>query len=163
MDFFNVVNKRRSTREYSNKPIKPKDLEKIIAAGQLAATARNEQPWQFVVVSDKEKIQELGQMVSPNGAFLAGANAAIVVLSEETKYFLEDCSAATENILLAAAALGIGACWIAGDKKDYAAKVAAFVQARSGERLISVIALGYPAHPVTPVPKKPLSSLIRWL
>lgn len=162
MEFFDVVNKRKSVREYSEKAISKQDIEKIIDTARLAATARNEQPWQFVIIQDKGKIQELGEMVSPNGAFLKGANTAMVVLSKDTKYYLEDCSAATENILLAAAALDIGACWIAGDKKEYADKVTSFVDARADERLVSVIALGYPVDEIASKPKKSVEEVIRW-
>ncbi len=162
MEFFDVVGKRKSAREYSDKSISKEDIEKIIDSARLAATARNEQPWQFVIIRDKEKIQKLGEIVSPNGAFLKGANTAIVVLSKDTKYYLEDCSAATENILLTAAALDIGACWIAGDKKEYADEVTSFVDAGGDERLASVIALGYPATEVASKPKKSVQEVIRW-
>ncbi|MCP4653625.1 MAG: nitroreductase family protein [Candidatus Omnitrophica bacterium] len=163
MDFFDVISKRTSVREYSEKEISRESIEKIINAGRLAATARNVQPWRFVVVTGKERIQQLAKLVSPNGAFMIGASAAIVVLSVDTKYYIEDCSAATENILLAATALDIGTCWIAGDKKDYSTEVASFAQAEGDERLVSVIALGYPAKPVEPKEKQKLSELIKWL
>ena len=163
MDFFEVIKERLSVRTYSNKAVTKEDLIKIIDAGHLAATARNEQPWRFIATTDKKKIQKLGQMVSPNGAFLTGATAAIVVLSKETKYYLEDCSAATQNMLLAATALGIGSCWIAGDKKDYAGLVTAFVNAQVPERLVSVIALGYPETKGTPKPKKSVDELVCWM
>jgi nitroreductase len=163
MEFFDVVNKRVSVREYSDKPVKREDIERIIDAGAKAATARNVQPWRFVVISKKEQIQELARIVSPNGAFMSGAGAAIVVLAEDTKYYLEDCCAATQNILLAAAALNIGSCWIAGDKKDYADKAAAFVKAFKNERLVSIISLGYCLKPITLASKLPLTDLVRWL
>ena len=163
MDFFEVVKKRASVREYGDKPISKEDIEKIIDAGHLAATARNVQPWRFVVITDNSKIQQLGQMVSPNGTFIVGATVAIVLLSVDTKYYLEDCSAATQNMLLAAAACGIGSCWIAGDKKDYADSVCEFVKAKANERLVSVIALGYPKNPIKPKDKQPLAGLVRWL
>ncbi len=163
MDFFDVVNKRVSVRKYASKPIERKDIERIVDAGRLAATARNVQPWRFIVTVDKKKIKELSQIVSPNGAFMVEAVAAIIILSADTKYYLEDCSAATQNILLAASSLGIGACWIAGDKKDYANKVASFAKACPGELLVSVISLGYPLEPAMPKPKKSLDELISWL
>ena len=163
MEFFDVVNKRASVREYLDKPIAKTDIEKIIDAGRLAATARNDQPWRFVVVTGKDKLQELGQLVSPNGAFIKGAAAGIIVLSQDTKYYLEDCSAATQNILLAAAALGIGSCWIAGDKKDYVKKVEVFSKAQAGERLASVVALGYSKKLINKPIKKTLNDVISWL
>jgi len=163
MDFFDVLKNRVSVRAYSDKPVSREDLNRIVDAGRLAATARNEQPWRFVAIDDKAKVAALGSLVSPNGAFMTGAAAAIAVLSVKTKYYLEDCSAATENILLAAKALGIGSCWIAGDKKDYADKVAEFVGADVGQRVVSVVSLGYPAKTDSARDKKPLNDLLRWL
>ncbi|MDD5070266.1 MAG: nitroreductase family protein [Candidatus Omnitrophica bacterium] len=163
MDFFDVIKKRVSVREFLDKPVSRNDINRIIDAGRLAATARNEQPWRFVGIVDKSKVSALGRIVSPNGAFMVSAPAAIVVLSVETKYYLEDCSAATENILLAARALGIGSCWIAGDKKEYADKVVEFVGGGRDQRLVSVIAIGYPAKPETVRDKKPFDDLLRWL
>jgi nitroreductase len=85
----------------------------------------------------------------------------VVVLCRDTKYYLEDGSAATENILLAARAHGLGSCWVAGDKKPYAAEICRLVGAPSGYKLISLIPLGYPAE--TPrKSKRPLSDVLHW-
>ncbi len=149
MEFFECIKKRRSIRQYSDKPLSMEDIERIVDAGRLAATARNEQPWEFVVITDKDRLLKLGEIVSPNGALVKGAVAAIVVLCRDTKYYLEDGSAATENMLLAATALGIGSCWIAGDKKDYCQNVLEFcsVPLELPMKLVSIVALGYPGDP----------------
>ena len=118
MDFFEVIKQRKSVREYSEKTIEKKLIENIIDAGRLAATARNEQPWEFIVTCDKEILKKICA-ICPNGPFIKDANCLIAVFSKNTKYYLEDCSASTQNMLLAIEALGLGACWIAGDKKDY--------------------------------------------
>ena len=154
---------RRSIRRYTDEAVDSRHIDTLLRAAMAAPSANNRQPWRFVVITGKGQIQQLGRMVSPNGAFMVDAAAAIAVLSLDTKYYLEDCSAATQNLLLAASALGIGACWIAGDKKDYAPEVSAFIGAAEGERLVSIVAMGYPVNPVTPKPKKPLAELIRWL
>lgn len=82
-------------------------------------------------------------------------------MCRETKYYLEDGSVGTENILLAACAHGLGSCWVAGDKKRYAAEICRLVGAPSGCRLISLVPNGYPAE--TPMKsKRPLSDVLHW-
>jgi nitroreductase len=96
-----------------------------------------------------------------HGKFIAQAPACVVVLCGETKYYLEDGSAATQNILLAARAHGLGSCWVAGDKKPYASEICRLVGAPRGYKLTSLIPLGYPAE--TPEQsKRPLSQVLHW-
>ena len=154
---------RRSIRSFKNKSIPKKRLEGIVDAARFAATARNLQPWEFVVVTDKAKLNQLA-LLAENGRFLAQAAACIVVFSSETKYYLEDGSAATCNILLAATALGIGSCWIAGDKKAYAAEVSGLLNAAAGMKLISMVALGYPAqrNAFGIMPKRGVNEMLHW-
>ena len=159
MDFFEVVKKRCSVREYSTKSIAQQDLERIVDAGHLAPTARGEEPWEFVVITNKKALQDLAE-ITDHGKFLKDAAAAIVVVSRDTKYYLEDSCAATENILLAARALGIGSCWIAGDKKPYAGKILEYIGAPSGYKLISIVSLGYPQEAFFPHKKRNLDEVL---
>ena len=154
-----MVKKRCSLREYSQKPIAKADLERIIDAGRLAPTARGEEPWEFLVFTDKKKIEEVAE-ITDHGKFLKGATAGIAVLCRDTKYYLEDGCAATENILLAATALGIGSCWIAGDKKEYAAKVLKALSVPQGYKLVSIISLGYPKGGFRPKKKRSLTEVL---
>lgn len=162
MDFFDVARNRRSIRLFQDRPISMESIEKIIDTARLSPTARNIQPWRFIAVTDKSRIKMLAQLVSPNGAFLSQAAAAIVIVCEDTKYYIEDGSAATTTALLAAEALGIGGCWIAGDKKDYAQDVVSFLGIEKGMKLVSVIALGYPKGKMQDIPKKSLSDVLIW-
>ncbi|MFC1632386.1 nitroreductase family protein [Candidatus Omnitrophota bacterium] len=100
--------------------------------------------------------------ISPNGSFVKGAQACLAIFCKDTKYYLEDGCAATENILLAAADLGLGACWIAGDKKDYCAQVGALLNAPTGLRLISLISLGWPKQQAGQTKNRQLAELIHW-
>ncbi len=160
MDAMTCLTTRRSVRKYKPQPV-PRDLlEKIVDAGRLAPTARNVQPWEFVVVTDPDKRKQIAANCE-YGKFIADAPACIVVLSQPTKYFLEDGSAATTNMLNAAAALGLGSCWVAGDKKPYAADLVAACGAPPDHMLIATIAIGFAAE--TPAPsKRPLSDVIHW-
>ncbi len=161
MDASDIFKNRISVREYSDRPVEKEKLEKIVNAGRLAATARNEQPWEFVVVTKKDLIKILAD-ITDHGKFMSGASAAIAVFCKDTKYYLEDGCAATENILLAAAALGIASCWIAGDKKDYGVKIAEALGAPAGMKLISIISLGYAKIAPAPHQKRPLEDMLHW-
>ena len=115
------------------------------------------------MVTDKDKLLKLSAMAD-NGRFLNQVQACIAVFCEDTKYYLEDGAAASCNILLAATALGIGSCWIAGDKKPYCEQVAGLLKAPAGFKLVSLIALGYPVEKnvFKPAEKKKLDKLIHW-
>ena len=128
--------------------------------GRLAATARNTQPWEFVVVTDAETRKRLGALAT-NGPFIATAPVCIVVLCKEYTYYIEDGSAATQNILLAAHAHGLGSCWVAGDKKPYADEVRKVVGAPRDCKLVSLVAIGHGRDIPSPG-KRPLSDVIHW-
>ena len=109
---------RTSIRQYTDEPISKTDIETMLRAGMAAPTAVNRQPWHFVVINSKEKLAELAGN-NPRGGMLKKAALAIVVCGNMDKalqgpaqgFWVQDCSAATENILLAANALGLGAVW----------------------------------------------------
>ncbi|MBU0758921.1 MAG: nitroreductase family protein [Candidatus Omnitrophica bacterium] len=159
MDFFDVVKNRKSVREYSDRKIGKALIEKIIDSGRVAATARNEQPWEFIATSDKEVMKKICSMC-PNAPFIKDASHLLAVFSKDTKYYLEDCSAATQNILLAIEALGLAGCWIAGDKKDYAETVGNIFNVPRGYMLASMISVGYPKKPQEPKVKRPLKEVL---
>jgi len=161
MEFFEVVKQRKSVREYSDKKVDKATLEKVIDAGRVAATARNEQPWEFIISSDKEILNKICSMC-PNGPFIKDAPHLIAVFSKDTKYYIEDCSAATQNMLLAIEALGLGGCWVAGDKKDYIEEVRKIFNVPEGYKLVSMISVGYPKKPQGPKKKKDLKEVLRW-
>jgi nitroreductase len=160
MDAIEALKTRRSVRVYKSSPIPSQVLTDLVDCGRLAASAINIQPWEFVVVTSEQGRKAIANLTD-HGRFIAGAAACIAVLSRETKYYLEDGSAATQNILLAAHAHGLGGCWIAGDKKPYADAVCRLLGAPEGLKLVSLIALGYPAE--TPSKeKRPLKDVLHW-
>ena len=128
-DIFDVINNRRSVRSYKKEQLKDEEIEKILAAGIMAPTARGEQPWYFTVIQDKKLLDEINDVALKNMAssddeflqaiaksgrnILHNAPTVIVVSGKESgDYSQTDCSAAIENILLAAEGLDIGSCWI---------------------------------------------------
>ncbi len=162
MDFFEVINTRRSIRSYKNKPIPEEIVEKIIESGSLAATARNIQPWVFIAVTDQKILKHLGDLAE-NGRFISEAPLCIAVVSSDTKYYLEDRSAATQNMLLSARALGIASCWVAGDKKPYCQDVLKLLNVPLTFKLVSLVALGYPQKEAEfkKAAKKSVSEILR--
>jgi nitroreductase len=163
MDNLELLKLRRSVRVFKKEDIPRNELEKIIDAARYAPTARNVQPWEFVVIAKKDILKELAGMIE-NARFMDQAAACLAVFCRQTKYYLEDGCAATCNILLAATALGIGSCWVAGDKKSYSGQVNTLLNAPNDMKLISLIALGYPQdkHAFRGVDKRQLKELIHW-
>ena len=161
MDAITAIKTRRSVRSFTDKPIPRDVIEDIVDCGRLAATGINVQPWEFIVVTDADTRKRLAETAN-NGKFIAQAPACIAVFSDDTKYFLEDCSAATQNILVAAWAHGVGSCWVAGDKKDYCDTVRELLGVPKPNRLVSLIALGYPTQPPGEKSKRSLNEVIHW-
>ncbi len=156
-----VLKSRRSHRKFKPDPVSREDLERIVDAGRLAATARNVQPWHFVVVTDPAMRRRIAE-ITEYGKFIADAPACIVVLCEDTKYFIEDGSAATQNILLAAEALGLGTCWVAGDKKPYASDIVKLLGAPANMKLVAHVAVGRSAQEASRAAKKPVAEVLHW-
>jgi len=163
MDAIEAIKKRRSIRNYKDRPI-PKDmLQELVDAARFAPTARGVQAWEFIIITDPETLKKLGGLIE-NARFISFAKACIAVFSGDTKYYLEDGCAATENILIAATALGIGSCWAAGDKKPYCGEVAGLLSVPDSLKLVSLIALGYPEDKSSPAvtKKRDLGALTHW-
>lgn len=162
-NFLEFLKSRRSIREFENKAVSQEQLKEIVDVARFAPTARNLQPWEFVVITDKEKLNQLAHLAE-NGRFIAKASACIAVFTTDSKYFLEDGSAATCNILLAATALGIGSCWVAGDKKPYCSEISVLLNALPNMKLISLVALGYPLNRdvFKTMAKRELSEMLHW-
>ena len=162
METLDSIAKRASIREYKAESI-PKDLlEKLVDAGRRAPTARAVEPWEFIVITDKKNLKKLGELTAPSGSFLKDAASCIAVFCKDTKYYLEDGCAATENILLAAADIGLAACWVAGDKKPYVDDVSGLLGAPSGFRLVSLISLGRPKKNAEQAKNRTLKDVIHW-
>ncbi len=159
MDAQQALISRRSIRRYKNQPIPMDIIKQIIDAARLAPTANNRQPWEFVAVTERDMREKIAGLAT-YGKFIAQAAACIAVYCKDTKYYLEDGSAATQNILLSAWAQGVGSCWVAGDKKPYAQPISQLLGVPEGYKLVSLIALGYPAENPTPHHKRELNEVL---
>ena len=160
MDCMEALKTRRSVRSYTGAPVLRAAIEDIVDCGRLAATANNLQPWEFVVVTDPNRLREIADLTDW-GKFIPQAGACIVVFCKETKYYLEDGSNASQNMLVAAHAHGLGTCWVAGDKKHYADPIRRLLGAPESFKLISLIALGHTAEQ-TQKAKRPLAEVLHW-
>ena len=150
---------RTSIRQYTDEPVSQQDVETLLRAGMAAPTAVNAQPWHFVAITDKAKLKELAA-TNRRGSMIEQAALAIVVCGNMDKtmkgkgqaYWIQDCSAATENILLAAHGLGLGAVWTGLYPMDD--RVAAVSQVLKLPQTIiplCTIVIGHPAE--SPEPK----------
>ena len=161
MDAMKALRERRSVRAYkAGTPVPKEALETIVDCGRLAATARNDQPWEFIVITKPETLAQIAT-ISEYGKHIAQSAACIAVVCADTKYYVEDGAAATQNILVAAWALGLGTCWVAGDKKDYANQLRDLLGAPDTHKLFSLIPLGYPAS-VPTSEKRALDDVLHW-
>ena len=98
--------------------------------------------------------------IATTGRFIGQSAVCVAVFCKDTKYYLEDGCAATENILVAAAALGVGSCWVAGDKKPYCSQINQMLGVPPEFKLVSLISLGYPKGEVKPHKKRDLKEVL---
>ena len=161
MDMLEAIRERRSVRKFRQDPVERELLDQLVDSGRLAPTAMGKEPWGFVVVTEDDMRARIAG-TTDYGKFIAEAPACIAVFCKDTKYYLEDGCAATENILLAATALGLGAWWVAGDKKGYADKVGRMLGVPEGYRLVSLLPVGHPAGRPAGKQKRPLDEVLHW-
>lgn len=149
----NFIFSRRSIRKFTQREIPEILLTDLLEAAMAAPSAVAKDPWHFIVLRDRASLDQLA-MLLPNGKMLSGAAAALVVCGDlnqahdqELSFLLQDLSAAVENILLAANALGLGACWLGIHPREE--RIAAVAQQFSlPENILPMagIALGWPAQ-----------------
>jgi nitroreductase len=161
METQEAIKRRASVREFEDASLPREIIKRIVNAGRLAPTARGEEPWEFVVVTDKFTRQKIAQ-ITDHGKFIAQAACCIAIFCRDTKYYLEDGCAATENMLIAATDLGVASCWVAGDKKPYCSQINTLLKVPSEFRLVSMIALGFSCGKIISHPKRPLKNTLHW-
>jgi nitroreductase len=121
-------------------------IRDAIECAARAPTAMNLQPWLFGVVRNKGTLSKIAEL-SDNGKFIAESPVCFTVFGEKKeKYYLEDCYAATENLIIALQAYGIASCWVAGEKKPYSEAIRNLLGVPENYTLISLIAAGCPAE-----------------
>lgn len=162
---------RRSIRKYSDDPVSSQDLEKLLRAAMAAPSAGNQQSWEFIVIDDKKTLEAMvGFHESGGYNMLARAPLAIVVCGNLKKqlhegYWVQDCSAATENILIAAQSLDLGAVWLGVFPRDNrVAMVKKHLGIPEDVMPLCIISVGHPAENKRPSDRYDASKihLNRW-
>ena len=160
MDAIDAIRTRRSVRQYSDEKISKEILEEIIDCGRLAATARNIQPWEFIVVTNKGTIEKLSQAKAHGSKFMKNATLAVVVCADPatSDVWIEDASIASLILHLAACDLGLGSCWVQIRQREHDSSTSAEQYVRDllgiGKGMVveAIVAIGYgaedkPGHP----------------
>jgi len=149
-----IIKSRRSVRSYTDTPISEEIIKDTLECARLAPTAMNLQPWLIGVVTDRDLLRKIAD-IADHGKFIADAAACFITCGDKNaKYYLEDCCAATMNMITCLQGYGVGTCWVAGDKKDYAPQIAKLLEIPEPYSLVSMIPSGYPKEVQMP-PKKP--------
>lgn len=168
MDVFEAIKGRRSVRAFRSNPIKEEDLQRILDVARLAPSAGNCQPLELIVVRDRATKQRLVR-AAHGQSFIAEAPVAIVVCANiprtsgrygrrgEELYCIQDTAAATQNIHLAAYALGYATCWIGAFDEKAAADV---IKAPLGVRPVAIVPIGKPAEKPSPPQRMPLDKIV---
>jgi nitroreductase len=153
VETWDAIRARRNTREYQDRPIDPTDLDRILEAGRRSPSSMNEQPWDFIVVTDRGTLERMADLWRW-GAHIRNAAAAIALLSptssdpEARETFAFDLGQASMSMMLAAADTRIGSCHSSVGEQAEARAVLGFPEDREAVILLS---LGYPARPLTPI------------
>ena len=170
MDVFEAIKGRRSIRVFQNRDIPPETVDRLIDAARWAPSAGNIQPWEFIIVRKPETKRKLAEAALEQ-TFIEEAPVVIVVCADEnrssqgygtrgkTLYCLQDTAAATQNIHLAAYALGLGTCWVGAFREDEAKKI---LNIPSGVRPVAIIPVGYPAEKPQPRNRRPINQIIHY-
>jgi nitroreductase len=160
MDVSQAIRGRRSIRRFESRDIPDDKLTEVLEAGRWAPSASNFQPWRFIVVRDEKVRKELAR-VSSYGKFMAQAPVVIAVMVDPSRsnHPVEDGAAATQNMLLAAHSLGLGSCWIGSFDSIWEDQAKKVLGIPGDNRLLSLIAMGYPAEKGTSS-RKPLRDMV---
>ena len=171
MDVFEAIKTRRSIRSFTEEEeVSEEEIKKILDAARWAPSAGNIQPWIFIVVRDPKRKRRLSE-AALNQLFIEEAPVVIVVCADQERsgrvygkrgidlYCIQDTAAAIQNLLLAAHALGLGACWVGAFNE---AAVGHALNIPAGVRPVSIIPIGRPAVKPRAVFKRSLNEIVRY-
>ncbi len=154
MNTWDAIRSRRNVRDYADRPIDGPDLDRILEAARRSPSSMNEQPWDFIVVTDRERLRHLAD-VWVYGSHIGTAAAAVALVSpassdpDARETFAFDLGQSAMSMMLAAADVGIGSCHSAIGSQDTARRVLGFPVDRE---CVMIVSFGYPAErPLAPV------------
>lgn len=162
MEVMEAIRSRRVQRAFASTPIELDKLKQIVVAGRHAMNARNLQPWQFIVIRNRDTLRKLGELCL-TGRFLAVAPAAIAILKDTAnqRWAEVDCAQAVQNMAIAAWSLGLGTCWVGSFEGGEIAKL---LDVPAGWAVFTVLPFGYrdPRNPPQNKPLKPLGEVMHF-
>ena len=165
METWEAFRARRNTRIYTDRPIEPADLDRILEAGRRSPSSMNEQPWDFIVVTERDRLRRMAGLWR-FGSHLRGAAAAIALLTpassdpDARETFAFDLGQAAMSMMVTAADLGIGSCHSSVGDQGEARTVLGFPEDRE---CVILLSLGYPVQPLEPIEdpaRRPASDVV---
>ena len=162
--FLELIEKRRSIRRYADQPVEAQKVALLVEAAVRAPSSRSLNPWEFIVVTDRDMLAKLSRAKPHGAAFLKGAALGFVVCADPQRcdVWIEDAAIASIFVHLAAASLGLGSCWIQirdrmyDEHRSSRAYVAELLGLPEGREVESIVAIGYPAEQKNPHPQADL-------
>lgn len=168
MELLEAIRKRTCTRSFKDKSVEKEKMDKILEAAVAAPNAGNEQSWEFIIIKDEEQRRNLWKKARGQ-SMISKAPVVIVACANLERaasrygkrgrnlYSVQDCAAATENILLAAHGLGLGACWIGSFDEEGASEALGLPE---NVRPLTIIPIGHPAKVSEKPKRKPIEEVV---
>lgn len=154
-----IIKSRHSVRKFKPDAVGELAIRDALECAAQAPTAMNKQPWLFGVIKEKNTLEKIAELTD-HGKFIAESAVCFAVFGEKKEiYYLEDCCAATENLILALQAHGVSSCWVAGDKKLYGEAIRKMLAVPDTYSLVSLVAAGSPAE-ITITKKKDMKNVV---
>ncbi|UCC31115.1 MAG: nitroreductase family protein [Phycisphaerales bacterium] len=166
MDVIEVIQKRRSVRSYTDKPVERDKIQRLLEAARLAPSASNRQEWRFVVVTDKKRRAALAEAAN-NQEFVAQAPVVIAACADHDGHVMRcgqacypiDVAIATDHMTLQAVAEGLGTCWIGAFYEDQVKQILGIPEEI---RVVELLTVGYAAGTPGPRSRLPLQRTVHW-
>jgi len=170
LEVFEAIKTRRSIRAFTNEEVSEEEVKKLIDAARQAPSAGNIQPWEFIIMRNPQRKRRL-TVAALDQTFIEEAPVVIVVCANEarsgrgygargvTLYCLQDTAAATQNMLLAACALGLGTCWVGAFNEEEVRKV---VNVPREIRPVAIVPVGHPAEKPRSAPKRSITEIVHY-
>src|SRR5215468_8912632 len=143
-DVFETIRTLLAIRSYRDTPIPDAVIRRIVEAGRLTGSGMNRQPWQFIVIRNRETLRQLGAVAS-SGPYVAQAPLAIVVATDRSRFAVSDASRAIQSMLLTAWADGVGSNWVGFGGLE---RVKALLDIPARLDVLAILPFGYPARAV---------------
>lgn len=147
-----LIKKRRSIRVFQNKSVEKEKIDRIVQAALLSPSSKNNNPWIFIVLDDKELLFKLSKAKTHGSQFIKNAPLAFIVLADpnQSDVWIEDCSITATMIIMTAQALGLGSCWVQirkrrnPDNQDSEEFIRNLLGIPGNLRVLCMVAIGYP-------------------